>query len=330
MRKETPLAVELPSPDRDRPAWVKVGLIAAVGFIVGVAWPRVVGVRLGPSAPGESAAVASGAPAARAPEAPTSVAANAAPGAVATASALDPTAAPAARAATPAAKASGPPKITIAKGSVLSCKTREGETKSGKDCGPVTGLDLVVRPGVRNIATCAGADGQTGKLALVVNADFVSGSFSYDVGRTSTVQDQDAIRSCLKRSFEKTTIATGVPHEHPRYRVSYTATLGGGSKEDSSGDTSAPGAVNAKAEKPAEKPTDDPPPKPAPIAAAGEAVVAWEVALVRDTPKVGAVVARLPRGTKVKLGASKEGWYSVKFGDGFGEGGWVYRGAIGR
>src|SRR6476620_10017623 len=73
MRKDVPLAVEVPSPERDKPAWVKVGVIAAVGFVIGIAWPRLVGVRLGPSAPGESAsaaASASGAPAGRAPEAP--------------------------------------------------------------------------------------------------------------------------------------------------------------------------------------------------------------------------------------------------------------------
>ena len=72
MRKDVPLAVEVPSPERDKPAWVKVGVIAAVGFIVGIAWPRLVGVRLGPSAPGEAAAAASasGGTAGRAPDAP--------------------------------------------------------------------------------------------------------------------------------------------------------------------------------------------------------------------------------------------------------------------
>jgi hypothetical protein len=52
--------------------------------------------------------------------------------------------------------------------------------------------------------------------------------------------------------------------------------------------------------------------------------------LVRDVPKTGAVVARLPRGTKVKIGVIKDGWYAVKFGDGFASDGFVYRGALGR
>jgi SH3-like domain-containing protein len=56
--------------------------------------------------------------------------------------------------------------------------------------------------------------------------------------------------------------------------------------------------------------------------------VAWEVAIVRDAPRTGAVVARLPRGTKVKLGANQEGWFKIEYGT--GAEGWVYRGALGR
>ena len=61
MRKDGPLAVDVPAPDRDSPGWVKVGVIAAVGFVIGIAWPRVVGVKLGPNAPGETAAAAAAA-----------------------------------------------------------------------------------------------------------------------------------------------------------------------------------------------------------------------------------------------------------------------------
>jgi SH3-like domain-containing protein len=56
----------------------------------------------------------------------------------------------------------------------------------------------------------------------------------------------------------------------------------------------------------------------------------WEVAIVRDAPKTGKVVARLQHGAELHLGAPKDGWYPVKFGEGFASDGWVYRGAIGR
>ncbi len=49
------------------------------------------------------------------------------------------------------------------------------------------------------------------------------------------------------------------------------------------------------------------------------------------TPRgTGKIVARLPRGTALRVGTLKDGWYPVKFGDGFATDGWVYRGAIAR
>jgi uncharacterized protein YgiM (DUF1202 family) len=41
-------------------------------------------------------------------------------------------------------------------------------------------------------------------------------------------------------------------------------------------------------------------------------------------------VARLQRGTKVKVGAGQDGWYRVQYGSDFTSEGWVYRGAIGK
>ena len=332
MRKDVPLAVEVPSPERDKPAWVKVGVIAAVGFIVGIAWPRLVGVRLGPSAPGESAAAASasGATAGRAPDAPPGSAAGkpGAPNAMASATAASATT------TTTAAAIAMPPKIVVTKGMVLSCKTSDGEKKSGKDCGKVDGLDLLVRDKVKGIATCGGVEGQTGKFAVIANADFKSGRFWYEINKGATVQNIDAITACLKNAFHGQAV-TNVPHEHPRYTVSYSAVLSA-EKEEAGSANKAKTAKDdktektEKVEKTPEKNEEEAKPTPAPAAAAGEANVAWEVALVRDAPKVGAVVARLPRGTKVKLGAMKDGWYSVKFGDDFGTDGWVYRGAVGR
>jgi hypothetical protein len=325
MPKDAPLAVELPASNQDKPAWVKVGVIAAVGFIVGIAWPRVFGVRLGPAAPHESsAAAASGSShAGRAPEAPPASVVTKTP-VVASAASAASASAVAVASATPAGT---PPTITMGKGTVLTCKTSEGETKKGKECGPVPGIDQLVSPRVKKIATCSGVEGQSGKLSLVVNADFASGRFWYDVGKSSTVPNVDAVSACLKTSFHGTSTEK-TPHEHPRYTVAYTATFAAGE-----GDKSTHKAKEAPAEeKPAaeEKKPAAPGEEKKESAAPGEATVAWEVALVRDTPKTGEVVSRLPRGTKVKAGAAKDGWIQIKFGDNFGTEGWVYRGAIGR
>src|SRR6516164_307799 len=55
-RKEPSLTVDVPSADRDKPSWGRVGAIAVIGFVIGVAWPKLAGVRLGPSAPSDSVA----------------------------------------------------------------------------------------------------------------------------------------------------------------------------------------------------------------------------------------------------------------------------------
>lgn len=316
MRKDAPLAVDLPAPERDRPAWVKVGVIAAVGFVIGVAWPRIAGVRLGPSAPGESTSSAQAA--ARAPESPpASVSAK--------------TAAPSASAAPAAPPVSVaavkvppvPPQITVGRGNVLSCKTVEGETKKGKECGPLGGLDAVVQPRLKKLASCTGIEGTTGKLSLIATADFASNRFSYEIGKSSTVRNE-AVTACLKNTMHGVN-ASGIAHEHHRYTVSYVATFAPG-RAPSTLPVPTPAPPVQQADAPAEAKVEEPKSE----TAAGEAAVAWDVALVRDVPKTGQVVARLTRGTKVKIGTMKDGWYSVKYGDEFKNDGWVYRGAIGR
>lgn len=333
MRKDAPLAVEVPAPDRDSPGWVKVGVIAAVGFVIGIAWPRVMGVKLGPSAPGEAAAAAASASASakalgRAPDAPPASVTAKAGSPIASASSATASGSSAASAAVP----SGPPQISVQRGAVIGCKTAEGESKKGKECGTLAGLDNVVPPHLRKLATCSAAEGQTGKLSFVATAAFPSGGLSWDVGKSSTVGNIEGITNCLKTHFAGVT-ATGVAHEHNRYTVAYNVTFAPPIAEAApKNDKTDKADKNDKPES-AEKAKDDKSEKTAdaPAAAAGsEASVGWEVALVRDVPKTGSVVARLPRGTKVKLGAIKDGWYAIKYGDGFASDGFVYRGAIGR
>lgn len=316
MRKDAPLSVEVPSSDRDRPGWVKVGVIAAIGFVLGVAWPRLVGVKLGPSAPGEAAAKAA-ASASAAPVADGSEAPSAA-GAVA----KSPPAASLSTALTPA-KSAGAPNVTVSRGNVLSCKTDDGDAKKGKECGAVAALDALVQPRLRKLASCGAATGQTGKLSVVVTADFSSSRLAWEIGKSTTVDKAEGVAACLKSELGSVS-TTGVAHAHPRYIVAYTATLSPGSE---GGAAAAPADV---AEEATASPKAKEPKEERPATNAGEASVEWEVALVRDTPKTGSIVARLPRGTKVKLGSAKEGWYVVRYGDDYAKEGWVYRGAFGR
>jgi hypothetical protein len=304
-KADGPLTVQIPRTAEDRPSWTRVGVIAAIGFIVGVAWPRLAGVRLGPGVPEAPSSVASvAAPAEGAgPAAPTAMPPTANPsGGVA---AVVPTAAPA-----PAPSASSAPAVSLAVGHgvVFACRTSDGESLKGSDCGSLSGLDGVILPRLRKLADCPEASGASGKVHFVVHLDFPRGGLNVELGRGHGVSAPDALLACARSDMNGATL-TGVTHDNPRYSVAYTLTFGGGSATPAAG-----GSASGR-------PTGE---------GAGSAQVVWEVAVVRDAPKTGKVVARLQRGTELHVGPAKDGWYPVKFGDGFASEGWVYRGAIGK
>jgi hypothetical protein len=298
-KADGPLTVQVPTSGQDRPSWLGVGAVALVGFVVGVAWPRLAGVRMGPSVPDSPAASASeGEP----PPGSSSPPAVAPPVPVALPSQVAP--APVAPSVAPAPVAAGGARLTVAHGAVISCKTAAGDSLKGTECGTVTALDGLVLPRLRKL-DCPDANAAGGKVRLVVRADFARGSLAVDLGHDRSGPASAPLLACAKSALAPVTL-DGVAHDNPRYSVGYAVTLGAPSAEP----------VNA-------------PPPPAP-AADGTAEVAWDVAIVRDAPKTGKVLARLQRGTPLKIGTSKDGWYPVKYGDGFASDGWVYRGAIGK
>jgi hypothetical protein len=281
-------------------------VIAVVGFAIGVAWPRLAGIRPGPSAPGEATAASSAA--ARAPDAPAASAsspvASDTPAASATASATasDVTAVPLNNA---------PPAILVTHGAVLTCKTAEGETLKGHDaCGGVPAFDGLATPRLKKLAHCPGAQGLSGKLSAVFSLDFTRNKIGFSFGKTSSVGNRDSLDQCLRMSLENVSL-NAVPHDNPTYAVFYSVTF---TPRDVAAAVTTTAAAAA----------------PEPDAPAQNAQVAWEVAIVRDTPRSGNVVARLQRGTKVKVGNGQDGWYKVQYGSDFTSEGWVYRGAIGK
>jgi hypothetical protein len=310
-KADGPLQVQIPRPADDQPSWTRVGVIAAIGFIVGVAWPKLAGVRLGPSLPADAtSATASAAPPGGA-EPPSAAPAQAVPAAIATPSTTG--AAPVVT--VPAATA---PSVTVAHGVVFACKTSDGDSLKGGDCGTLPGLDGIVMPRLRKLAECAEAAGVTGKLHLVVHLDFPRGGVGVELGRGQSVSSSaDALLACAKSDVAGASLG-GIAHGNPRYSVAYSVNFGPGSGTPAGG---------------AESATSTPGTPSTPVATGavdGEAQVVWEVAIIRDAPKTGKVVARLQRGTPIHIGAARDGWYPVKYGDGFSGGGWVYRGAIGR
>jgi hypothetical protein len=305
-KADGPLTVQIPAPAEDRPSWTRVGVITAIGFLVGVAWPRMMGVRLGPSVP--ESTTSSAAAAASPPEQALSATAPPLPPAGPSVAAAPAVAAVGA----PSASVVAATNVTVGHGVVFACKTSDGDSLKAGECGSLPGLDSIVMPRLHKLAECPEAATSSGKLHLVVHADFARGGLGVDLGRGHGVASPDALLACAKTALAGAGLA-GLPHENPRYTVAY--------------------AVTFASEAPA---TPPPPSAPPPARSGGDAAegttvqVVWEVAIVRDAPKTGKVVARLQHGTELHLGAPKDGWYPVKFGDGFTGDGWVYRGAIGR
>jgi hypothetical protein len=301
-KADGPLTVQIPGPTEDRPSWTRVGVIAAIGFIIGIAWPRLAGVRMGPSVPEATTASAAAA-------APPSEPAQALPAAATT----PPSTVPAVVVVpAPTASVGIPASVNVGHGVVFACKGSDGEAMKGGDCGSLPGLDGIVMPRLRKLADCPEAAGASGKLHLVVHVDFPRGGLGVDLGRGHGVSSPDALLACAKSAVSGAGLS-GVAHDNPRYSVAYSVTFA----SEGAGAPSASASASAH-------------PASGGDAAEGAAQVVWEVAIVRDAPKTGKVVARLQHGAELHLGVVKDGWYPVKFGDGFTSDGWVYRGAIGR
>jgi hypothetical protein len=324
VRKPAQPSVEVPSPAADRPPWIKVGLIAAAGFVIGVAWPRLAGVHLGPAAPPEAAPSAASASqparalAASSPSAFPSLSPPAQPSPVTVASSVTPT-------------PQELPSVTVNRGIVLSCKTEEGDAKKGvTECGSVAGFDGITQPRLRRLASCPAALGANGKLSVVFNVDFPSNRVAVEVGKSSTVANLDGFAACVKPAFQGVSLGA-LNHENPHYSLFYSVVFApkdarGGAPVAGSG-VAAPGSVAAGG---AMASTSASPTAATADVEGGTAQVVWEVAIVRDSPRTGQVLARLLRGTKIRLGPGQDGWYAVKYGNDFSSEGWVYRGAIGK
>ena len=292
-RADGPLTVQIPGPREDRPSWMKVGIIAAIGFAIGIAWPKLTGIRLGPSVPESASAsrVAAGGQC-RAP------------------CCTRPVGRGSSRCASRLRRRSLGPSVNVGHGFVFACKTADGDSLKRGECGSLSGIDNLVLPRLRKLAECADAANVSGKLHLVVNADFARGTLGVELGRNQAISSPDALLVCAKADLSGVSLA-GLTHDNPRYSLAYQVMFGAaGATPVASASTPTAHAVAESAD--------------------GTAQVVWDVAIVRDAPKSGRVLARLQRGTTLHAGAVKDGWYPVKYGDGFTSDGWVYRGAIGR
>jgi hypothetical protein len=209
-------------------------------------------------------------------------------------------------------------RVTVSHGSILSCKSADGDVLRAADCGSLPALDAAVMPRLRTLANCEGAPDSPGKLRLIVRADFDRG-ISVDLDRGRSLPAPEPLFACARAALSTTNIRA-MTHTEARYSIAYTVVFSPPDQSAGAPPTTAIESVNLPPQ--AETAPDHALPQAAPVE--------WDVAIVRDAPKTGKIIARLPRGTTLHLGPEKDGWYPVKYGESFSSDGWVYRGAIGR
>jgi hypothetical protein len=294
MAKERALRVDLPGPDAERLAWRRVVVFAGVGLVLGVAWPIVAGVRIGPQVPGAKTATPSSSS-----NAPPPPAALSAPSAGAEAPAL---AAP-----TPAASVSKEQTVVVADGAVTLCWNKEKRIEP-EHCGPLKADRLFVSR-LQALKTCPSALGLAGEMGLGFDVDFAKKEI-----QVRKVGDSDlpsttinGIVACVGDYIADVSPET-IAHKYSKYRVTYTVKF------------YPPGTAPAAEGSEDEAPADDDAER------RGLATVTWDTALLRDEPRTGKVIARLVRGTAVKILSRRKDWYRVTIQS---KEGWVYRGALG-
>jgi hypothetical protein len=303
-KPERPLTVDIPRPGTDQPVWSRVGIIGIAGFLLGILWPRVAGVRLGPSVPADLAAKVEAASPSGAPRALPSGVSSAAPAGAPSAS------------ASPAAEApSGKHQELVMVGPGKITKCWDKKDKKIDDCEKLL-FDPIAVKRLRELARCPSALGLSGKMSIgfEVNFDKKDVQIKNRKGSTLPASTIGGIIACAAREFA-TVPLDEVPHKHRRYNLVYGLTFyppgkhpEGAAPAEPGDDSPAAGSTTSESE------------------ATGSATIAWDTALLRKDPKDGEVVARIVRGTRVKIIGKQNDWYKIESGT---KAGWVYRGAIG-
>ena len=305
--KQEELKIELPPAGHERAAWGRIALVGVVGFSLGVAWPRVFRVELGPSAPNEGKSAAAIA---------TDTAASLASVAPALSGSALPTAGAVVAAPSKPNATENQELALVGEGKILRCWDRRDRRVS--DC-EVLQFDPVALPKLKELARCPAALGLEGSLAVLLDVNFAKKEIHVFKGKKPTIPMNTAsgLVRCAAQGFSNV-IFEDVPHKLKRYTLSYKVAFYPPGKHPEETQTATPPDESDAAA--AGKTTSETP-------ASGSGIVSWDTALLRDGPRDGQVIARLVRGTKVKIVSRQNDWYKVEQSS---KTGWLYRGAIGR
>ena len=291
-RSDTPLQVDIPAPSADQPPWTKVGVVAAIGFVIGVAWPRVAGFQIGPAPPQD------GRPAAIALPSPRSAAPIASQGA------------PPAPTASGGAATTNEETVSVAAGELVKCRDAKG--KALDKCDEIA-VDPLLVPRLRELTRCPSAIGLAGKVTIAFDLDFKHRKIAVQRAKGKAQLPRttlDGVTRCAEKGAAGVSL-DDLTHEATRYTVSYVLsfTPPGKTPEPETADAAKPDAKDESPGKVAE--------------------VSWRSVQVHDAPKKNApTVAKLSRGAKVVVLEQKDEFVRVEIGD--GKQGWVVRESVGQ
>ncbi len=282
--------VRIPGPEEDQPGWRRVIIFAVVGLVIGVAWPTVAGIRVGPEVPGARTRAAK--------------LASATPRSTASTNKKAPSLAK----SVPSAAPSNKQTVVVSGGTITRCYQRKKKL-APEECG-VLRIDRFIASRLEHLTSCPSALGLQGEMAIGFDLDFKKKEIRVIQGKKSALPSTTVrgIIACVA-DYISDVSPEKIAHKYSRYRVFYTL------KFYPPG--AAPSPTGAAEEAAAEADA---------AAARGLATVNWDTALVRDEPRSGAVIARLVRGTRVKLLGRRKDWYRIKIQS---KEGWVYRAALG-
>jgi len=180
--------VEVHAPPRseDRVQLGRLAIIVAVGFVVGVGWPRLAGIRLAPEPPVEAS---------------------------------DEKKAIAPKVEEPVPELPVAPhveKLTLGEPQITACRDASGKVQ--KVCDSVPFQD-VVNPRLKTLSGCEAAEGAMGTLSIGFEFNFEKNSVERVIlGKSTTLPlpTAKALVGCIEREFE-TAALTQLKHQYAKY-----------------------------------------------------------------------------------------------------------------
>jgi Bacterial SH3 domain len=262
-----------PQTGSEDPKLLQIGAIAAVCFLVGIAWPTLANIRLVPAVPNRAepgvTPKTSPSPAPVLGNAAVPVSKEVAAGAL-------------------AVSADSPQPSVVVKDS-LTVNCRDAEGKKIAQCDK-PGFDAVAEPRLRALLGCEAVRDASGTLSIGFELDFAKEKITRVVhGKSTTFNESvtNGLLDCARREFMTATLRD-VAHTHPSYLQFYVVQFL---------PTTVPIASGAEPLVPA----------------SGSATVIWNSARIRSQPDGGEVRTQLLYGTRLVVTARQGDWFRVRY-----------------